>query len=99
RPHRISTGPDWDLVRNPRYEPGVPDQPVEHLLIAARGGSGDESFFTGREDALAEIVGWLRRGTPGLFVVTGPPGCGKSAVLGRIVSLSSSVEGARLRAV
>ncbi len=98
RPYPISVGRAWDLVRNPRFEPGLPDQPVEHLLQAARGGSDAESYFTGREVALEEIVKWVRRGEPGLFVITGPPGCGKSAVAGRIVSLSSSAERARLLA-
>ena len=44
--------------------------------------------FRGRRTALAEIVAWLDR--PGLdrrvLVVTGSPGVGKSAVLGRIVT-------------
>jgi tetratricopeptide (TPR) repeat protein len=95
-PYVVSAGRVFDLVHNPLFERGVPDQPVEHLLAAARGGSGDESFFTGRERALTEIVAWIGRGEPGLFVVTGPPGCGKSAVVGRIVSLSFRGERARL---
>src|SRR5580765_87269 len=95
-PYSVSAGRVFDLVRNPLYQENVPDQPVEHLLLAARGGSGDESFFTGRERALTEIVSWMGRGAPGLFVVTGPPGCGKSAVAGRIASLSAAGERARL---
>lgn len=98
QPHPISVGRAWDLVRNPRFEPGVPDQPVEQLLLAARGDSSDASYFTGRERPLGEIVKWLRRGVPGLFVLTGPPGCGKSAVAARIVGLSSSDERLRLLA-
>jgi hypothetical protein len=96
RPQRVTTGLNWDFVRNPLFEPGIPDQPIEHLLVAARGGSGDESYFTGRERALAEIVAWIGRGTPSLLLLTGPPGCGKSALAGRIVSLSSSVERSKL---
>jgi tetratricopeptide (TPR) repeat protein len=98
RPHKLTVGLNWDFVRNPRFEPGIPDQPIEHLLQAARGGSGDESYFTGRESALAKIVTWIGRRTPSLLVLTGPPGCGKSAVSGRIVSLSSSIERAKLLA-
>ena len=49
RPYKLATGVNWDFIHNPRYEPGIPDQPIEHLLQAARGGSGDESYFTGRE--------------------------------------------------
>ena len=96
RPHKLTAGLNWDFIRNPRFEAGIPDQPIEHLLQAARGGSGDESYFTGRERTLAEIVTWIGRRTPSLLALTGPPGCGKSAVTGRIVSLSSSIERAKL---
>ena len=95
-PHSISFGRAWDLVRNPLYEPGLPDRVVEHLLQAARGSSGEENFFTGRESVLTRIVAWMGRREPGLFVVTGPPGSGKSAVVGRVVSLSSSAERRRV---
>ena len=97
-PFQMSFGRAWDLVRNPLHEQDLADQPVEHLLHAARGSAGEESFFTGREAPLARLVAWLTRETPGLMVITGPPGCGKSAVLGRIVSLSSPAERARLLA-
>lgn len=49
-------------------------------------------YFSGRERVLKELVSWLTaedddgKGR----VVTGSPGCGKSAVLGRIVSLSDA---------
>ena len=44
--------------------------------------------FQGRGAALAEIAGWLDRDRPDprALVVTGSPGAGKSAVLGRIVT-------------
>ncbi len=44
--------------------------------------------FQGRRTALAEITGWLDRDRPDrrALVVTGSPGAGKSAVLGRIVT-------------
>ena len=45
-------------------------------------------YFTGREKPLRRIVAWLRCAESGLLVVTGPPGCGKSAVLGRLAVLS-----------
>jgi hypothetical protein len=96
RPQRVTTGYNWDFIHNPLFEPEVPDQPVEHLLLAARGGSRDEGYFTGREYALTEIAKWIGRNAPGLFVLTGPPGCGKSAVAERIVSLSLSVERSKL---
>jgi tetratricopeptide (TPR) repeat protein len=86
----------WDLVHNPLYEKGLPDQVVEHLLQAARSNSGTENFFTGREAELSRVVAWLEERQPGLFVLTGPPGSGKSAIVGRIVSLSSKDERARI---
>jgi hypothetical protein len=46
-------------------------------------------FFSGRTRVLRELVGWLGGdGAPGTRLVTGNPGCGKSAVLARIVSLA-----------
>ena len=44
--------------------------------------------FRGRTEALTEIVRWLDRPTPAgrVLVVTGSPGVGKSAVLGRVVT-------------
>ncbi|MGN9790297.1 caspase family protein [Streptomyces sp. OZ13] len=51
-------------------------------------------YFTGRAPALRRIAGWLRGDNDGdtrVFVVTGPPGVGKSAVLGRLVTLSDPV--------
>ncbi len=56
----------------------------------------DISFFTGRTSVLSRIVSWIARRAPGTCVVTGPAGSGKSAVLGRIASLSDSWERARL---
>jgi hypothetical protein len=93
-PKQISMGDAWFLLPNPLYRPGAREQIVEHLLWAARGGAPDETgiWFTGRVKALSKIVAWLGEGEPGLCVVTGPAGCGKSAVAGRIVSLSNSRE-------
>ncbi len=45
------------------------------------------AYFTGRTRALRELVGWLGTNRGGLCVVTGDPGSGKSAVLGRVVAL------------
>ena len=46
------------------------------------------ALFRGRRAALKEIVSWItaRRTAPGVLVVTGSPGSGKSAVLRRIVA-------------
>ncbi|MFB7533988.1 hypothetical protein ACFC0C_38405 [Streptomyces sp. NPDC056178] len=48
-------------------------------------------FFTGRKEVLGRIAAWLESGDAGLFLVTGPAGCGKSAVLGRIATLADPV--------
>jgi WD40 repeat protein len=48
------------------------------------------SFFTGRHRALAELSAWLANfsGDTRVRIVTGDPGSGKSAVLGRLVMLA-----------
>jgi hypothetical protein len=48
----------------------------------------DRWLFTGRRAVLERIVTWMSGDTPGALVVTGPAGCGKSAVVGQIVALS-----------
>ena len=98
QPVPISSGRAWDFVRNPHFQAGIPDQPVEHLLQAARGTHGEHNFFTGREAPLSKIVDWMRAGKSGMFVLTGSPGCGKSAIAGRIASLSSLAERTRILA-
>ncbi len=45
-------------------------------------------YFTGREAELERIVAWLHDTDSGLLVVTGPAGTGKSALLGRLVTLA-----------
>jgi WD40 repeat protein len=56
-------------------------------------------YFTGRTRVLKELVGWLSA-PPGTMsrirVVTGRPGSGKSAVLGRLVTLSDPVHRAKV---
>jgi hypothetical protein len=93
-------GNAWVMLPNPRYDPHAPEQVVEHLLLAARGGDpGDEtSYFSGRVAPLARLVDWVQTARPGIFVVTGPAGSGKSALVGRLVSLSNPTERARLLA-
>jgi len=48
--------------------------------------------FRGRRTALTEIVAWLDRPVPDrkVLVVTGSPGVGKSAVLGRVVTTADA---------
>ena len=49
-------------------------------------------YFTGRQAALAELSGWLAdpAADTRLRVVTGDPGSGKSAILGRLVTLADT---------
>jgi len=89
---------------NPRYRADAPDRAVqldtllarldesdrEHFLSKAAGADASdlEWYFTGREGPSQAIVTWLRETTEGVLVVTGSPGSGKSAVLGRLAILS-----------
>ncbi len=69
-----------------------------HALPRAQGlaspGRDDLWLFTGRHHALTDACTWLRDPEPPALVVTGSPGSGKSALLGRLSILSDP----RLRA-
>ena len=93
----------FEIFPNPRYQPGLGAEDVEtrrlyaaladgveHFAQASRGIEVGETgwYFTGRTRLLRELVEWLHSGKSGLRIVTGPPGAGKSAVLGRIATLS-----------
>uniref|UniRef100_UPI000A5390A3 hypothetical protein n=1 Tax=Novosphingobium lentum TaxID=145287 RepID=UPI000A5390A3 len=45
-------------------------------------------FFSGRRKIQERIIRWLGGSGPNLAIVTGPPGSGKSALIGRIVTLT-----------
>jgi tetratricopeptide (TPR) repeat protein len=68
------------------------------LLVAARGISANEEgdFFTGRVEPLGELVAWIGRGEVGVARVSGPAGCGKSALLGRVAALSDPQDRKRI---
>ncbi|MFK0173047.1 tetratricopeptide repeat protein [Streptomyces sp. NPDC090306] len=97
-PHRVAVGDERPAFPNPRSLPGAPPALVEHLVLAARGvGHREEGwFFTGRRRVLRQITAWMSANRPGLFLVTGPAGCGKSAVLGRIATLAVPEQRAEL---
>lgn len=66
---------------------------TEHFGPRSRGVEFESEqglYFSGRVSMLSELVTWLTAddGDGRGRVVTGSPGCGKSAVLGRIVALS-----------
>lgn len=92
------------IVPNPRYRANAADRGIylgsllsqlpladrEHFLRkAASTDAGDIGwFFTGREQFNREVVDWLSGSSGGLLVVTGAPGAGKSAFLGRLTVLA-----------
>lgn len=67
-------------------EPDVRD----HFLAKAQGTELGELgwHFAGRAEECARLVDWLRETPSGMLVVTGEPGAGKSALLGRFVALA-----------
>ncbi|GIJ51648.1 hypothetical protein Val02_85340 [Virgisporangium aliadipatigenens] len=97
RPHQATKGHARPLLENPRYSPGG-EFLVAHLLAASRGADpGEEAwYFSGRRGVLRQLVDRMAVRQPGLVVVTGPAGCGKSAVLGRIAALSDRAERRRI---
>lgn len=99
-PQFLRTGSAWGMLPNPLYRPSAQRGIVEHLLLAARGGAGPQevSAFTGRRAEVDDVVQWVTSGSAGIYVVTGPAGAGKSAVVGRVVSLADPPERARLLA-
>ena len=65
----------------------TPDQ-RNHFFAKAQGAELDEMawHFQGRRAESRRIAAWLNSDVPGMLVVTGPAGCGKSALLGRLVT-------------
>jgi hypothetical protein len=98
RPDFLRRGSAWYMLPNRLWDQGAPEVVVEHLLLAARGGTSAEhrSWFTGREAEVGEVISWVTAGGPGVRVVTGSAGTGKSALVGRVVSLSNPDERRRL---
>jgi tetratricopeptide (TPR) repeat protein len=97
----VMRGNALPMLPNPRFSPEARDQLVEQVLLAARGGTPTDEgdFFTGRVEPLAELVAWMADPTPGVALVTGPPGCGKSALLGRLAALADPKERQRILAL
>ncbi|MET7485522.1 hypothetical protein [Streptomyces sp. NPDC005538] len=87
--HPSATVPDEDVEtkRLRRLRSADVDQ---HLVLSARGIEVGETgwYFCGREQLLRSLIDWLTCAERGLFAVTGSPGTGKSALLGRIATLS-----------
>ncbi|PWG11655.1 hypothetical protein DF268_20920 [Streptomyces sp. V2] len=75
---------------------------VDHFGPRSRGVEFESEhglYFSGRTRVLTELTRWLTalEGDGRGRVVTGPPGCGKSAVLGRVVALSDPGYRARFK--
>lgn len=100
-PHLLiqQSGDGLHFIRNPhhaRYWPALRDGATQrafaHLEPRARGGSRPEDVgwhFQGRKRVFADICQWLSsEPQPGLCRVSGSVGAGKSAVLGRLFTLS-----------
>jgi hypothetical protein len=92
------------LVPNPRYRVGAADRSVaigtllqglsvddrEHFLLKASGADAADVgwFFAGRNEVNRSVLRWLDAHDQGTLVLTGSPGAGKSAVLGRLAVLA-----------
>jgi hypothetical protein len=93
RPQPHTVGSTAQILPNPMYRPsGVAGGSYDesHFLPKAQGIEAGESgwYFTGRRDVLNSVLGWLHREGEGIAVVTGSAGTGKSAILGRLITLS-----------
>jgi hypothetical protein len=67
---------------------------MDHFEFAARGievGATGGWYFAGREAVLRRLVGWMRTAKHGVRILTGRPGAGKSAVMGRLATLSDPI--------
>jgi WD40 repeat protein len=97
----VASGPRQRFIPNPRYRGELPAADVEtrrrrleaaeeHFLPASRGVEIGEAgwYFSGRTRVLSQLVEWLKHAEHGAVVVTGPAGSGKSAVIGRLATLS-----------
>lgn len=100
--HAVSGRAVPPFLPNPKYRPGLPDEAMDvqsqrewtaHFGPRGRGveyASEPGDWFVGRLQALATVAGWLREPVHDARarVVTGDPGSGKSAVLGRLLALA-----------
>ncbi|MFI7664173.1 AAA family ATPase [Nocardia sp. NPDC049526] len=100
-----SVGRFFPFFTNHQHQPHLPDATVEtlrdhgfaesdlleHFLIKFRGIdtlTADGWYYAPRPGPQTHITAWLRDGD-GMLVVTGPPGSGKSALLGWLAAMSS----------
>ena len=107
-----TSGSRQRFIPNPRYRGELPAEDLEtkrrrlqaaeeHFLPASRGVEVRKPVvhFSGRTQILSQLVDWLENTEHGLVVVTGPAGSGKSAVMGRLATLSDSAYRAEAKRV
>jgi WD40 repeat protein len=68
----------------------LPTDVRSHFVAKAQGAELNEMawYFVGRHEESKDLAAWLATAAGGMFVVTGRAGCGKSALLGRMVTLA-----------
>jgi Caspase domain len=102
RPSFAQFGRLVGFLPNPRFQEGLASEDVETLSRRRRARAYEEEFeraargiemresgwyFSGRVQLLRDVVAWMKDAPGGMFVITGKPGSGKSAILGRIATL------------
>ncbi|MFE6848390.1 hypothetical protein [Streptomyces sp. NPDC057686] len=84
--------PEQAAVEESRQEVAASLEDLDYWLEKASGRTGAEDtgwYFSGRKRLNASVVSFLK-GAPGVLVVTGITASGKSAILGRAVTLSDA---------
>jgi WD40 repeat protein len=98
-PGAVSQSPWWQQRSAVRQEERRRRQQRDrerrsHFVVKGHGmdrPSWDGSFFTGRTNAITRLIEWLNGDMAHrALVVTGQPGSGKSAVLGRLIILADA---------
>jgi WD40 repeat protein len=88
-------GSELRVIPNLAHNPAEPEGRVHVKLRLRKLSAGAEAHlldksegFVGRAALRGEIVNWLRHASAGMFVVTGGPGTGKSALMGLLARQS-----------
>ncbi|MGW7030964.1 AAA family ATPase [Streptomyces xanthophaeus] len=84
-PYYADEGVIWGTAQLGEDGPG-PWLGAEHFGL--EDGGELERTFSGRHGPLSRLVRWLETYQQGLLAVTGPAGCGKTALLGRLALMS-----------
>jgi hypothetical protein len=94
-----TSGQGRGLIPNPCWVENAPNTLVAHLVLSSRGADPKEEawYFSGRRNFLEQIVQRVKDRVPGIIVITGPAGAGKSAILGRVGALSDRKERKAMR--